>query len=104
MELRLDLDLEADMRQLDRRHVTQRDVAAERLAQVDVAKALWQRQHARERDARLRLVVDGRAVQEGDMHGEVERWLAQPQHLQRHRIRVRLHIHIVLVPGVSRKV
>ena len=79
------------MRQLDRRHVTQRDVAAERLAQVEVAKALWQRQHARERDARLRLVIGGCAGRKGDGHGEVERRFAQPQHLQRHRDRVRLH-------------
>jgi hypothetical protein len=86
--LRLHLDLEADVLQRYRAYVAERYVAAEGLAQVDVAKALGQREHGRERTPWLRLRFRSRDGCEG--HGEikVQRWLAQPHHLQGDRVRI----------------
>ena len=78
LQLRLHLHLEPHLGQRHGRGVAERDVAGERLPEVDVAKALRQREHPRQGVDRpgVALRVSGRASQ-GQGKPKAEAWPVQ---------------------------
>ena len=84
LQLRLHLHLEPHLGQRHGRGVAERDVAGERLPEVDVAKALRQREHPRQGVDRpgVALRVSGRASQ-GQGKPKAEAWPAESHNSER---------------------